>query len=47
MDSGIEYNIKVLTPTENDKKSKTAFNKLSKSGKIVNAYNALLMASEY
>lgn len=47
MDSGIEYNIEVLTPTENDKKSKTAFNKLSKSGKIVNAYNALLMASQY
>ena len=47
MTSGVEYNIAVLTPTEKDEKATTPFNELSKSGKIVNAYNALLMADRY
>lgn len=44
MDSGLEYNLSVSTPTKEDKTKKTPFNKLSKSGKIVNAYNALILA---
>ncbi|MDC1161922.1 S8 family serine peptidase [Tenacibaculum sp.] len=44
MDSGLEYNLKVKTPTENDKNNMTLFNQLSKSGKVVNVYNALIMA---
>ncbi|WP_054852360.1 S8 family serine peptidase [Olleya sp. ITB9] len=42
MDSGVEYTFPVKL-TRNDS-IKTPFNKLSKSGKIVNAYNALIMA---
>lgn len=44
MDSGIEYTIEVATPTEDDPDKTTPFNELSKSGKVVNAYNALIMA---
>tara|TARA_R110000751_G_scaffold937_2_gene3201 strand:- start:9120 stop:10850 length:1731 start_codon:yes stop_codon:yes gene_type:complete len=44
MDSGIEYTIPVATPTEEDPEKTTPFNQLSKSGKVLNAYNALLMA---
>ncbi len=44
MDSGLEFSIEVKTPTEEDKNKKTPFNRLSKSGKILNAYNAMIMA---
>ena len=44
MDSGLEYTIEVNTPTKEDKKKMTPFNELSKSGKILNAYNAFIMA---
>jgi len=44
MDSGVEYTFPVKTPTKEDKNRTTPFNELSKSGKIVNAYNALIMA---
>jgi subtilisin family serine protease len=44
MDSGIEYTFPVKTPTKEDKDKMTPFNQLSKSGKVVNAYNALIMA---
>ncbi len=44
MDSGLEYDIEVSTPTNEDKKKTTPFNQLSKSGKVINAYNALIMA---
>jgi cell wall-associated protease len=44
MDSGIEYTLEVATPTEEDPEKTTPFNQLSKSGKVLNAYNALLMA---
>ncbi|WP_452600658.1 S8 family serine peptidase [Pontimicrobium sp. MEBiC06410] len=44
MDSGVEYTFPVKTPTRKDKDKMTPFNELSKSGKIVNAYNALIMA---
>ncbi|PJA08906.1 MAG: peptidase S8 [Flavobacteriales bacterium CG_4_10_14_0_2_um_filter_32_8] len=37
---------KVLTPNETGKKSKIKFSKLSKSGGIINAYNALLAAEK-
>jgi hypothetical protein len=35
----------VATPTEEDPEKTTPFNQLSKSGKVLNAYNALLMAA--
>jgi cell wall-associated protease len=44
MDSGIEYTLEVSTPTEEDPDKTTPFNQLSKSGKVLNAYNALIMA---
>ena len=44
MDSGLEYTMEVNTPTKEDKNKTTPFNKLSKSGKVLNAYNALIMA---
>ena len=44
MDSGLEYKIEVSTPTKEDKKKMTPFNELSKSGKVLNAYNAFIMA---
>jgi subtilisin family serine protease len=44
MDSGIEYTLEVSTPTEENPEKTTPFNQLSKSGKVVNAYNALIMA---
>ena len=44
MDSGVEYTFPVKTPTGKDKDKMTPFNELSKSGKVVNAYNALIMA---
>jgi subtilisin family serine protease len=44
MDSGVEYTFPVKTPTKEDKEKMTPFNELSKSGKIVNAFNALIMA---
>jgi subtilisin family serine protease len=44
MDSGIEYTLEVSTPTKEDPEKTTPFNQLSKSGKVLNAYNALIMA---
>ena len=44
MDSGLEYDIEVRTPTKEDKNKTTPFNQLSKSGKVLNAYNAFIMA---
>lgn len=44
MDSGLEFNIEVNTPSKEDKDKTIPFNQLSKSGKIINAYNALIMA---
>jgi hypothetical protein len=44
MDSGLEYDIEVSTPTKDDKNKMTPFNQLSKSGKVLNAYNAFIMA---
>ena len=46
LDSGVSYDMQVLVPGEKDGKTKS-FSELSKSGKVVNAYNALLMAEEY
>ncbi len=47
MDSGVSYDIDVEIYNENWEKILVPFNTLSKSGKIVNAYNALLMAKNY
>ncbi|MFD0863645.1 S8 family serine peptidase [Sungkyunkwania multivorans] len=44
MESGVMYDIMVNAPTKEDKERMIPFYQLSKSGKIVNAYNALLMA---
>jgi len=46
MDSGLEYNIKVNIPAKRDKNKTIPFNQLSKSGKVLNVYNALLLASK-
>ncbi|QHI37099.1 Cell wall-associated protease [Kordia antarctica] len=46
MESGVSYDIMVNKPTESEEKELVPFSSLSKSGKIVNAYNALLMAEE-
>jgi cell wall-associated protease len=44
LDSGVSYDMEVIVPGTKDKKVK--FSELSKSGKVVNVYNALLMAAE-
>jgi cell wall-associated protease len=44
MDSGVAYDMEVIVPGTKDKKVK--FSELSKSGKVVNVYNAMLMAAE-
>lgn len=46
MESGVSYDIMVNKPSRNKEKELVPFSSLSKSGKIVNAYNALLMAEE-
>ena len=46
MESGLKYYFNVKTPTQEDKSKTTPFNQLSKSGKVVNAYNAFVMAEE-
>ncbi|UGU14446.1 S8 family serine peptidase [Sinomicrobium kalidii] len=45
MDSGLSYNIECNIPG-NETKEKLLFREFSQSGKVVNAYNALLMARE-
>ena len=46
--SGVAYNIDVALPQDYGKKEKLVpFKSLSKTGKIVNAYNALLLAKHY
>ena len=46
MESGVSYDIMVNKPSTGKEKELVPFSSLSKSGKIVNAYNALLMAAE-
>jgi cell wall-associated protease len=45
LDSGVSYNLQVQVPGEKEGVLKP-FSELSKSGKVVNAYNALLMAEK-
>lgn len=45
LESGVAYDLQVQVPGEKDGVLKP-FSELSKSGKVVNAYNALLMAEE-
>jgi len=47
MESGIAYDIDVELANKKGEKELVPFSSLSKSGKIVNAYNALLMAKNY
>jgi cell wall-associated protease len=44
LDSGVAFDMDVIMPGTKDKKIK--FSELSKSGKVVNVYNALLMAEK-
>ncbi|WP_124979557.1 S8 family serine peptidase [Nonlabens xiamenensis] len=44
MESGVTYTVSVPTPTKENPERMTPFNELSKSGKILNAYNAIKMA---
>lgn len=44
LQSGVEFNISINIPIEKDKNEVVNFKNLSKSGKIVNAYNSLIMA---
>ena len=46
MNSGLEFSIKVKTPIKTDNMLETPFNQLSKSGKIINAYNAIVSAEK-
>ncbi|MFK7750305.1 MAG: S8 family serine peptidase [Kordia sp.] len=46
MESGVSLDIMVNKPSEKEEKELVPFSSLSKSGKIVNAYNALLLAEE-
>ncbi|GAA4275989.1 S8 family peptidase [Aquimarina mytili] len=46
MKSGISYNIDVEIILDDDTKKMVPFSSLSKSGKVVNAYNALLLAEK-
>ena len=44
MDSGLEFKVEVDNPDREKKEKTIPINKLSKSGKVINAYNALIMA---
>lgn len=46
LESGVQYNFEVQQPSTDDSGKMVSFDSLSKSGKVVNAYNALLMAEE-
>ncbi|WP_394757901.1 S8 family serine peptidase, partial [Flavobacterium sp.] len=46
LESGVAYDLNVQVPGEKDGVLKP-FREMSKSGKVVNAYNALLMAAEF
>ena len=45
LESGVFYDLKVQVPGEKEGVLKP-FSELSKSGKVVNAYNALIMAED-
>jgi cell wall-associated protease len=50
LESGVSYDLMVLKPYPRGEKrdpNKVSFSSLSKSGKIVNAYNALLLAEKF
>jgi subtilisin family serine protease len=44
IDSGTAYNVEVIVPETKDKK--IAFSELSKSGKVLNVYNAMILAEK-
>ena len=44
MDSGLELTLKVNTPSKDNENKTTPINQLSKSGKVLNVYNALILA---
>ncbi|MBC8753540.1 S8 family serine peptidase [Kordia sp. YSTF-M3] len=46
MESGVTFDLMVSKPSYEKEKELVPFSSLSKSGKVVNAYNALLMAEE-
>lgn len=47
MDSSVKYDVLVDVPTKENPEQQLPFSDLSKSGGIVNAYNAILMAEGY
>ncbi|WP_299767077.1 S8 family serine peptidase [uncultured Dokdonia sp.] len=47
MDSAVKYDILVDVPTKENPEQQLPFSELSKSGGIVNAYNAMLMAEAF
>ena len=47
MDSSVKYDLLVDVPTKENPDQKLPFSELSKSGGIVNAYNAMIMGEEY
>lgn len=46
LNSGVTYNVDIAFKQENGTKKMVPFSELSKSGKVVNAYNALLLAEQ-
>ena len=44
--SGIPYEVSIPKKGDNDSEEKTPFSALSKTGAVVNAYNAILLAEE-
>ena len=44
MDSGVNYDVEIEIKTKSDSKKKVYFSELSKSGKVLNVYNALILA---
>jgi len=47
MESGTSIDMEVVSPSDDDSETMVRFSELSKSGKILNAYNALKMAATY
>ncbi len=46
LQSGVSYNVEIEIEEEDETKKTVPFSELSKSGKVVNAYNALLMTEK-
>lgn len=47
MDSSVKYDVMIDVPTNENPEQQLPFSTLSKSGGVINAYNAMLMAEKY